>query len=222
MSFLAAEGEVRERFVDAQVLLSHIRQTTPAEHLPLTDLQKAMKGLWLVSLYAAFERSTNAIVEAAIAEVSSHGIKSIECCSPFQSILLSPNIQAVRSASANNYFDKSISLFSAAFSDTPIERLDNPLSDRMMNVDASTVQWLAGLFGISNFQVTAPDSGRLSHLRERRNAVSHGRERASQVGERFQISEMMNMYNAADRVCSGFLLAMKDHCAGRHYLRRAA
>jgi len=203
-------------------LLNHIRSNSPVDFTPLDSLQKTMRGLWIVSLYAAFERSANAIVEAAIAEIAAHGAPSINFAPSIQGIIHYAKVQAVKDCGQGTVFDKSALLFSAAFSGAPVDNFENPLAERMMNVDGKTLKWLAGLFGAGSFEVEGADLGRLGALRERRNAVAHGREPASNVGERYTLSEMANLYAAADRVSMAFLLVMKDHCIERRYLRSAA
>lgn len=221
MTFPAAQDEMRERFTETLALTNYIRLQSPEGTAPLDSVQKSMRGLWLVSLYAAFERSANAIVEAAIGEVASHGSRSIDCTPSIHSIIHFSKVQAVKDCGAQSIFDKSVTLFNAAFSGVPLTALDNPLAERMQNVDGNTLSWIAGLFGLEEFSMNVPDKGRLNTLRERRNAVAHGRESASEVGQRYSLEEMNNVYNAADRVSTEFLLAMREHCTERLYLRVA-
>ena len=138
MTFGSAHDEMRERFTETLALLNHIRQHSPEGFLPLDSVQKSMRGLWLVSLYAAFERSANAIIEAAIAEVASHGSRSIDCMPPIQSIIHYSKIQAVKDCGSHSIFDKSVTLFHAAFSGAPLAAFDNPLAERMQNVDGGS------------------------------------------------------------------------------------
>jgi hypothetical protein len=221
MTFASAQDETRERFTETLTLLNHIRQQSPEGFTPLDNIQKSMRGLWLVSLYAAFERSTNAIVEAAIMEVASHGSRSIDCAPEIQSLIHYSKIQSVKDCGANSVFDKSVILFRAVFSGAPLSTFDNPLAERMQNVDGGTLLWVARLFGLESLSIAPDDRGRLNMLRERRNAVAHGRESASDVGERYTLNEMNNLYTAADRASTAFLFAMKEHCIDKLYLRAA-
>jgi len=219
MSFSIAHGEQSERFTEALAILHYIRQNTPKNFAPLDNLQKALKGLCIVAIYAAFERSVNAIVEAAISEIASHKSKAIDFHPSLQSIIHYSKVQSVKDCGFSLVFDKSIPLFSAAMSDLPVEKFANPLLERLMNVDGNTLKWIAKLFAVPEFAIEGRDNTRLTALRERRNAVAHGRESASSVGEPYTIEELTEIYNVADAVISRFLLTMKDHCTGRHYLR---
>lgn len=222
MSFADAESESRERLAESTALLNHIRATSPVDFTPLDDLQKSMRGLWLVSLYGAFERAVNVTVEAAIAEISGHATKSIDCVPALHSILQYSYIAALRDCGNNRSIDKSIDLFEASFSTNPASLNDNPLAERLQNVDGSTLIWVTGIFGAPGFVMPESNKGRLSRLRERRNAVAHGREAASKVGERYTLEELARVYDAADAEITRFLFHLRDYCANRGYVRRAA
>lgn len=221
MNFEPARAEMRERFSESLSLLNYIRRNSPTGLAPLDDIQKTMRGLWIVSLYAAFERSTNTIVETALGNLLLAKSRTVDHLPSVHSILHHRKIQSLKNAGWANVIDKSITLFDSVFSETAPENFDNPLADKLQNVDGKTLEWTANVFGISNFTVDAIKLGRLNNLRERRNAVSHGRESASEVGQRFTLQEMNAIYNAADEVSTQFLLAMENHCRQQGYLRVA-
>jgi len=97
---------------------------------------------------------------------------------------------------------------------------ENPLAENLQNVDANTMSWALGLFGAPNLSVSPASIGRVNTLRERRNAVAHGRESASEVGERYSLEELNNTYLAADEVVTAFFLILNEHCTKQHYLKR--
>lgn len=222
MSFSAAKTEVRARFSEARLLLENLRRSSPPAFTPVDETQKALRGLWLVSLYAAVERSANAVVEAAIADISSKSIKSSDSKFNLHGIFHYNKVQAVHSCGRNSLFDKSADLFEVAFSDATLSATDNPLAESLQNVDAKTLSWILKLFGAPEMTPDVASIGRTNTLRERRNAVAHGRESASKVGERYTITELDNLYNAADEVVAAFVLSIEGHCATNGYLRQTA
>jgi hypothetical protein len=82
------------------------------------------------------------------------------------------------------------------------------------------MQWVLRLFGAPEMVVPQASLGRTNALRERRNAVAHGRESAAKVGERYTISELENIYQAADEIVTSFTLSLKDHCVAKRFLRQ--
>lgn len=222
MSFVVAEAETRERFGESRTLLDELRRAAPPPLQPLTQVQKAQRGLWLVSLYAAVERSVNASVEAALYEISAERVKSADTVSSIHSIFHFPKVQSLHSCGRGSIFDKSIALLEASSGHEILQTTDNPLAPSLQNVDSKTMLWVLGLFGASAMAASPAALGRTNTLRERRNAVAHGRESAANVGERYTITELENMYNAGDEVVTAFSTALKDHCTSKSYLRITA
>jgi hypothetical protein len=222
MSFDNAEEETRQRFAETLTLYNHLRSVAPTNFVPLDDVQKALRGLWLVSLYAAVERSTNAIVEAALQEVSGHDAKSMDCVPALHTIFHYSKVQSIKDCGRNRVFDTARALFEASLADAPMKLSDNPLAESLQNVDASTLEWIIQLFGGDSIDIPGHSAKRLQTLRERRNAVAHGRESASEVGERYSLDELHTLYKIADSTITTFLYALRNHCVGRNYLRGAA
>lgn len=222
MSFEAASVEIRERFSEALMVLNHLRTIAPDEMQPIDNLQKTLRGLCLVSIYAAVERSANAVIEAALNELTSHATPTSSFLPSLHGLLHYAKLKSLRDCSSANVFDKSTELFDAAFEVRAGLFLENPLADKMQNVDGGTLEWLASLFGAPNYACAPSNKGRLGNLRERRNAVAHGRETASSVGQRFTIAELSNVYNAADTEISRLLITFRSQCNERLYTRRAA
>lgn len=222
MSLESAADEIRERFSEASMVLSHLRAIAPGDMQPVDELQKSLRGLCLVSIYAAVERSANSIVESALEELTSHGTPSSVYIPSLHGLLHYAKLKSLRNCGSGSVFDRSTELFGAAFEDRAGSFLENPLAERMQNVDGGTIEWLASLFGVPGYACSAANKGRLSNLRERRNAIAHGREAASTVGERFPVAELANVYNAADAEITRFLLAIRAQCDGRLYRRRVA
>jgi hypothetical protein len=222
MSFANAQAEIVERFSEASALLLYLKSVAPPELQPTDENTKSLKGLWLVSIYAATERSVNATTEAALAEISRHSARSVDCSPSLHSLLHYDKIRSLRDCGNRKIFDSSIPLFEASFGTTVVNVIDNPLAESLQNVDAGTMSWVLKLFGAPSMQPTASSVGRVNALRERRNAVAHGRESAAQVGERYTLQELQNIYNAADEVVSAFFLAIKEYCESKKYLREPA
>lgn len=220
MSFENAQVEIRDRFTEAGALLFFLRENGPAPLQPTSNHIKSLKGLWLVSIYSAVERSVNTTIEAALEVISGHENKSIDCIPSLHSIFHFNGVRSLNECGKNKIFEKSALLFKDIFSEAVMKVIDNPLAESLQNVDASTMSWALGLFGAPNLSVSPASIGRVNALRERRNAVAHGRESASEVGERYTIEELGNIYQAADEVITAFFINLSEHCTKQHYLNR--
>ncbi|ESS56562.1 MAE_28990/MAE_18760 family HEPN-like nuclease [Kosakonia cowanii] len=220
MSFENAQIEIRERFSEANSLLVYLRENGPEPLQPTSNNMKSLKGLWLVSIYSAVERSVNTTIEAALEVISSHENRSVDCIPALLSIIYFNGIKSINECGKNKILDKSSSLFNDVFSEAVMKVTENPLAENLQNVDANTISWVLGLFGAPNLSVSSASTGRVNALRERRNAVAHGRESASEVGERYTLEELNNIYQASDEVVTAFFLILSDHCSNQYYLKR--
>lgn len=219
MSFENAQIEIRDRFAEANSLLLFLRENGPEPLQPTSDNIKSLKGLWIVSIYSAVERAVNATIEAALEVISSHNNRSIDCIASIHSIFHFSEVKSINECGKGKIFDKSASLFQASHSESVLRITDNPLAESLQNVDAKTMLWIINLFGASDLTITPASIGRVNALRERRNAVAHGRESASEVGERYSFEELTNIYNAADEAVTAFYLNLREHCINQRYLK---
>ncbi|MGX9309624.1 HEPN domain-containing protein [Pantoea ananatis] len=219
MSFENAQVEIRDRFSEASSLLVFLRENGPAPLQPASNNFKSLKGLWLVSIYSAVERSVNSTIESALEVISSHENRSIDCIPSLHSIFHYRGVQSVNGCGKSKIIDNSRTLFESVFSESVMKVTENPLAENLQNVDANSMSWLLGLFGASNLSIPPASIGRVNSLRERRNAVAHGRESAAEVGERYTLGELENIYKACDEVVTAFFLNLRDHCVQQKYLK---
>lgn len=218
MSFADTLDEARERFSEALQILNLLTSMDGDRLSPATRTEKSLKGLVLVLMYAAVERAVNSTVEQAIHEISSHSTPSASCDPAILSVFYYNKIQSVKDCSYENTLSKATELISSALSHTPIAMTQNPLALMLQNVDANTMHSVAHFFGINGYTINTGSAGRLNNLKERRNAIAHGRESASSAGERFNISELNQVYNCADTEVTRFVEIIKTHCEGRMYV----
>lgn len=222
MSFASTLAEARERFGEALQLINQLESAETERTDPVSNTHKALKGLVLVLIYAAVERAVNSAVDQAIYEISSHASPSFSCAPAVLSIFHFTKIQALKACGHDKTFPKAIELLASALSHDPVSTTNNPLTPMLQNVDAKTMISVTTLLGINGYSIPGASTGRLNNLRERRNAVSHGRESASFAGERFTIVELRRIYTCADTEINRFVEALKIHCVSRRYLVGAA
>ena len=60
--------------------------------------------------------------------------------------------------------------------------------------------------------------GKLGNIKERRNAVAHGRETPSEAGMRFNNDNLENLLNVAHNEADNFLIACQDYCTKEMFI----
>lgn len=222
MSFEDAEVEIRERLVGVNQLLNHIATIEAADGIANSENIYSLRGLWVVAIYGVFERALNVIVEQALSDISMRNVPSCDCTPEIHSIFHHGSIQSVKDCSYNNVFDKSVDLFKASSARDFLSLTNNPLAKILQNVDGNTVIKVFSYFGETTYVIDQTPLAKLSHLRERRNAVAHGREAAARVGERLNISDLRSLYGLVDAECFRFIEHMKQYCYDKRYVLSAA
>lgn len=222
MNFDDVTAEARERFVEAGLIINHLAEQEAEEDAKKSVAFMALKGHALVSIYGAVERGVNSTVEAALDTITGQGVASSRCSPNVLSIFHYPQIQSVRSCGAENTIEKASDLLFQVKANEPMLRRVNPFSDRLKNVDGSSMIFVAQRFGVAGYEIELGVLGRLNNLRERRNAVAHGREAASEVGSRFKVTDLRSMLNKADGEIFRFIEVMRRHCEGKAFLIGAA
>jgi hypothetical protein len=90
------------------------------------------------------------------------------------------------------------------------------------NVDWRTIEEIFAAFGIAKPPTAQPrERGYIESLRERRNAVAHGRETATDAGQGKTSADLEKFLNVAYDVSLYFLDCLEDHVTQRAFVRAA-
>lgn len=222
MSFVDAQLEVRGRFTEVLQLINQHDAGREGRLVPSTPPDKALRGLVLVAIYSAVERGVNAYVEQALQEATSNSSRVRDCTPQVQAIFHYPLAQSVRNCSDANFLGKSSELFKHILQDSVFSVQSNPLASRLQNVDGSTMEMCCEIMGVPGYTIGMMEKGRLNNLRERRNAVAHGRESSVQVGGRFEYNEIRKLHEIADTEVERFGNILKEYFETRSYELRIA
>ncbi|WP_152981642.1 MAE_28990/MAE_18760 family HEPN-like nuclease [Hymenobacter sp. AT01-02] len=187
MSFTNVRTKARGRFSEALTYLNYIASLEPNNTMDLTSIEvKIMRGLFQVHLYAALEKTVNELIENTLSYISSNNIKSLHYANTFRSISHINKLKALRDCKYENFLSKSAEVFSEMESESTLTISETIFSSNLQNVWTKTILEVINVFGIKNFTIDPITRTIIDELVERRNAVAHGRESASVVGERFR------------------------------------
>lgn len=218
MSFSDARSEVRDRFVEVLQLLNFIETVSSNQFTPSTRPEQAQRGLLLVAIYSAVERGVNAYVDEALGELTAHAANVRECNPAIQSLFHYSTIQSLRDCASEKVLIKSREFIGDLKLNSKFKTLSNPISSRMQNVDGRTMEECCDIFGISGYNIENSVKARLNNLRERRNAVSHGRESAAIAGGRFSLTDLRRMLEVSDAEIERFGMTLEAFFESRQYL----
>lgn len=211
--------EVEDRLLESLALWGELFRLEQASSFRTTDKENTLKGLWIVTLYAALECAINQSVNSIMLHIETQRPRVNEFNPSFRSLVQHSKIKSIRDGSYSNSFDKARDLFVSSEAADIIEKIPNPLYHILQNVDAGTIAFILKLFGSDVYDISPSTVAKLENLRERRNAIAHGRESAKEVGRRFRVAELKELYDLVDYEIMRFIRAMDAFCSDRKYLR---
>jgi hypothetical protein len=187
MSFITIRNKARNRFGETQVYLNYLTSLEPSDlTCPISLELKIMKGLFQVHLYAALEKTINELIETTLLYIGSNSIQNNHFSIPFNTISLIDRLKSFRDCGHKNFLEKSMEIFSEMTS-TKIASINETIfANYLQNVWTSTIEEVMKSFGITGFEIDPRVRATINELVEKRNAVAHGRESATAVGERFR------------------------------------
>lgn len=214
---------IRQRFTECLSMLNYIERLIPPDQAGelrgVTDEVKALRGLWLVSLYGAFEKSINTIFSEVLEIVESSEVTLDKLKPSLKSVFNYPHIQSIKDCGYDTVVERSIEFLKISDSNSKVVLTTNPLINYLQNVDGKSVIFLCSVLSIDEYTIDNGVIGRLGNLKERRNAVAHGRETPAEVGGRFNTAGLQSLHTLVQEETSRFHLTCEDYCANELFNR---
>ncbi|MCK6609292.1 MAG: hypothetical protein L6Q46_13485 [Flavobacterium sp.] len=191
MTFTLIKNRARARFNENLTYLNYLTSLESNDAtIPATTELKIMKGLFYVHLYSSLEKTVNDLIENTLISINSQSIKKKHFHLPFNTISLLGKLQAFKDCGYKNFFGKAIEIFEEMNSDSVSNINETAFSNSLQNVCKKTIIEILSAFGITNFTIDPRTRTTIDEIVEKRNAVAHGRESATYVGERFRTTDL--------------------------------
>ena len=215
MSFEVVKSNSRRRFSEVLINLAYIESIEPQETHTETPIPvKILRGMFYVHLYAALEKAINETIEQALIIVNSKNIINKHYATSFNVISLNPQMQAFKAAGYKGYILRSIDVFRAIESDQSFDISNTLLSNSLQNIWHETIQQTLACFGISPINFEPRIRLTIDEVVEKRNAVAHGREMPTVIGERHRSAVLrkktQEIQQVVDLVISAFEVFISD------------
>lgn len=210
------------RLLEARELLNRIKldnQQFEVRRAP-DALSPALRGLMFVSLYGAIEYTVTHGTQSFIGFLCGLKISTVHLEHALHTIALNSQLTSARDAGENRKWETRRAIFSEMASKSICDIPDTVFGSFLHNVYPKTISEIFLCLGIKA-EVTAVDSdiGYLQEITEKRNAVAHGRETASDIGQGVTIQDLETRLNAAYSICSHFLDTIEEHGTHLRFIR---
>jgi hypothetical protein len=217
MTFDIVRANSRERFSEVQINLNYIESIEPAGEA--TPEVKVLRGLYYVHLYSALEKALNETIEQAILLIKSKNIKNLHFATPFNVISLNSKMQSFKQCGYKDYFDKSSEVFESINSEEVFDISNTIFSQNLQNVWFKTIQDTIRSFGAAPIQVEPRVKLTIDEVVDKRNAVAHGRETPTVIGERHRVNVLRTKTQEIQLVIEQVISTFEDYIANYEFLK---
>lgn len=219
MTFASARKIAAERFNESLIYLNYISALEPNPGEPVGQEIKVMKGLFLVQLYGALEKSMTDTVQLLLTSIKSLQPKNADIILPFNVVSMARHWKSIKDTKYKGAFLQMQGFFSALESNSCHDIDETLFSALLMNIWAKTIDEVVGALGISGFTLSVSDRALIDELVDKRNAVAHGRESAASVGEKYRCDELRKRLNDIQTLMTTFIDRLEAYFDKREFLQ---
>jgi len=208
-----------DRIRQTFVLLQQLRRMETTDNTANDEIVKVQKGMLFVSLYASIEFTLTNAVSEFLSSLQSSATEAKRYRPGLLPTLLNREFNAVTSSSRRKTWDHKRRLMQHVFSQNACT-IDNdifPAESTNISADHFQVIWS---------QLEIPGSPLppgvnpwiVNEIKEHRNAIAHGREKAATIGSRFTLTALEDRHRAVESICAYTVTSFEDHLTERTYL----
>lgn len=202
MTFANTRQVATERLSEVLLYLNHIGEIEPkpgpgpnAAGVPpkvtvaVPPHVNIMKGLFFVQLYGALEKSTSDAVQRLLSKIITLQPKNEHVVIQFNVVSMARRWKSIKDSGHAKAFSQMTDFFAAIGSSDYLGIDETLFSALLQNVWANTLDEVSGALGMASF-LSVNERALVNELVENRNAVAHGRESPSAVGQRYRASDL--------------------------------
>lgn len=208
-----------DRVRQSGLLMQQIRRLEAAADPAFEDLLKVEKGMLFVSLYASIEFTVTAAVSEFLAVLQGTPEKPLNYHPILLTVLLNREFNAVSDPAIRRRWASKASLVETIFSDALCAIDDDVFPAEGTNISLEHLQsiWLhLRIPGVPLPPEVSPWV--IGEIKGHRNAIAHGREKASSIGARFSTATLESRCRDVESICAHIVMSFEEHLAKKSYL----
>jgi hypothetical protein len=222
MSIDLVRSSARARFGEVFTYLTFISSLEPQDFTPPSLEIKIMRGLFYVHLYAAIEKTLNELVEDTLLTIKNKNIRNKDLKIHVNVISLHPKLLSFKDCSSKNFLERAKSLFLGTESDDIFPINETMMGMYMQNIHYSTLQNLSVLFELPNFVPSPLDQIIIDEIVSKRNAVAHGREQASEIGQSFNCQQLRTKMMSVQGIIFSYIDILDSYLESKSYIKESS
>lgn len=187
---------------------------------PIPPFESALRGLFYVSCYGALEWAVSAGVNAYLAAIDEDEIPLNRLEWVFNSVAMDGFLKAIASTGDGRKWAARRKMFEAFANGANCKASGASMEALLSNVWPKTIEEIFQCFGITKPWTDAPANlGYMKELVEKRNAVAHGRQTATEAGEGTTFAQLEKIHTATSGVTLYFFATLEEHANAKLYVQ---
>jgi len=217
--FSSVEQEVMARLRQSSELLKLITELEPADETIDSDIFKIQKGYLFVSLYSSIEYVLTHIASRYLELLSHEPKKPMEYRRYILCSILNANFSSIRDCGKKIIWDKKASFLDTLFSDDLASIDASVFPTDGLNISYKQIQDIWKFFHLTGPELPSDVSYLLlKEIKEHRNAIAHGREKAADIGGRYTPVTLSKKVNSIEELCLHIIEAFKSSYSNENFL----
>ncbi len=208
--YQSVELEITDRLKNTNELIRHISNLENDNQN--SDLIKIQKGYLFVSLYSSIEYTITNVVSKYLEVLAQEQLKPMEYKKYLLCAVLDSKFNALIGSGKRKLWDRKKEFFDALFSDSPADIDDSVFPTDGINISIKQLQDIWIIFHLDGQAV--PDGFNawvLNEIKEHRNAIAHGREKAADIGGRYTTETLKRRVKDIEALCFHIVLCFKEN-----------
>ncbi|MCW4629975.1 MULTISPECIES: MAE_28990/MAE_18760 family HEPN-like nuclease [Marinomonas] len=210
------ELEIRDRLNQSKELISHISSLETVEQS--SDLLKIQKGFLFISMYSSIEYTITSVVSRFLELIKQEELKPMEFKKYLLCTVLDSKFNALLGSSKKMVWHKKKELFDALFSSEPAVIDDSVFPTDGINISQQQIEDIWQIFHLSGEAIpTGVNTWILKEIKDHRNAIAHGREKAVTIGGRYTAQTLMQRVADVETLCFHIVAGFESLTVSKAY-----
>lgn len=208
--------EIRDRLNQSKELIRHICSLEKVEQS--SDLLKIQKGLLFISMYSSIEYTITSVVSRFLELLKQEELKPMEFKKYLLCTVLDSKFNALLGSSKKTVWSKKKELFDALFSSKPAIIDDSVFPTDGINISQQQIEDIWQIFHLSGEAIpTGVHTWILKEIKDHRNAIAHGREKAVTIGGRYTAQTLSQRVSDVESLCFHIVAGFESLTANKAY-----
>lgn len=179
----------------------------------------ALKGLFFIHLYGAYEFTVTRMVEETLQVLNAQNLTVVDCKPALLGLILDPQCHALKDAGRDKVWMKRTEMFNLVNSNLPVNIPISVFPTSGRNLSCSELDSIWAVFGLAGSPLPHPRiTTRIQEVISKRNEIAHGENTPAQIGRRYSLNDLTLILNDMDLLCTHLIQSFSSYLTRSEFL----